>query len=57
MHTIIDWGTADSNYAVIKQCNEIRGKGGDDIIFGYSGGDRISGVALVMTTLTAALMA
>ena len=23
--------------------NEIRGKGGDDIIFGYAGGDRISG--------------
>jgi Ca2+-binding RTX toxin-like protein len=45
--TIVDWGTADPNYAVSDQdsANEIRGKGGDDIIFGYGGGDRISGGA------------
>ena len=45
--TIVEWGTADSDYAVSDQdsANEIRGKGGDDIIFGYGGGDRISGGA------------
>lgn len=44
---IVDWGTADSAYAVSDQdsANEIRGKGGDDIILGYGGGDRISGGA------------
>ena len=29
----------------MNSANEIRGKGGDDIIFGYGGGDRIGGGA------------
>ena len=45
--TIVDWGTANEKYAISDQdsANEIRGKGGNDIIFAYGGGDRISGGA------------